>query len=39
MVYASAIKLPVVERARCATGLHARRQMGQFHALLNPTLG
>jgi hypothetical protein len=31
-----AIKLPVVGRARCATGLNARRQMGQPHAFRIP---
>jgi len=32
----SAIRLPVVRRARCATGLHARSQMGQPYTFRIP---
>ena len=32
-----AIKLPVVRRARCATGLNARQQVGQPHTFRIPT--
>ena len=35
----SAIKLPAVGRARCATGLNARSQMGQSHRFFASHLG